>query len=122
MYREPDRNQLPKDVPNMKRQPQAWNPKDPKANKTNNVKTIGVVQNHLQSKYWTQEETTPNEYPIKEKILDELKLSPGHQGKSLPMTGHRLAEISLREIYQTQGKILTNCHTRGSRYKANHVG
>ena len=45
---------------------------------------------------------------FKEKILDVLKLSPGHQGKSPPMTEHRIAEIGLREIYQTKGKILTN--------------
>ena len=122
MIRESNRNQLPKDVPNMIRQPQSWKPKDPKANKINNLKTFGVVQNHLKSKYWTREETKPNEYSIKEKILDVLKISPGHQGKSLPMTEHRLAEISLREIYQTKGKILTNCHKRGSRYIANHVG
>ena len=53
--------------------------------------------NHLKSKYWTKEETKPNDYPIKEKILDVLKLSPGHQGKSPPMTERRIAEISLRE-------------------------
>ena len=35
---------------------------------------------------------------VKEKILDVLKLSPGHQGKSPPMTEHRIAEISLRDI------------------------
>ena len=97
MFREPDGNQLPKEVPNMIRQPQSWNPKDPKAKGTNNLKTNGVVQNHLKSTYWTKEETKPNEYPIKEKILDVLKLSPGHQGKSPPMTEHRIAEISLRE-------------------------
>ena len=59
---------------------------------------------------------------FKEKILDVLKLSPGHQGKSPPMTEHRIAEISLWEIYQTKCKILTICHNRGSSYIANHVG
>jgi len=96
----------------MIRQPQSWNPKDPKAKGTNNLKTNGVVQNHLKSTYWTKEETKPNEYPIKEKILDELKLSPGHQGKSPPMTEHRIAEISLREIYRPKCKLLTICHSR----------
>ena len=45
---------------------------------------------------------------FKEKILDVLKQSPGHQGKAPPMTEYRIAEISLRDIYQTKGKILTN--------------
>ena len=67
MFREPDGNQLPKEVPNMIRQPQSWNPKDPKAKKTNNVKTIGVVKNHLKSTYWTKEEAKPNENLIKGK-------------------------------------------------------
>ena len=67
MFREPEGNQLPKEVPNMIRQPQSWNPKDPKAKKTNNVKTIGVVKNHLKSTYWTKEETKPNENLIKGK-------------------------------------------------------
>jgi len=67
MFREPNGNQLPKEVPSMIRQPQSWNPKDPKENKTNNVKTIGVVQNHLKSKYWTKEETKTHDYPIQGK-------------------------------------------------------
>ena len=104
------------------RHSQSWKSEDPKAHKINNLKTFGDVQNHPKSKYWTREETKPNEYSIKEKILDVLNISPGNPGNSLPMTEHRLAEISLREIYQTKGKILTNCHTRGSSYIANHVG
>ena len=40
----------------------------------------------------------PMNIQIKEKILDVLKLSPGHKGKSPPMTEHRIAEISLRDI------------------------
>ena len=44
----------------------------------------------------------------KKEILDVLKLSPGHKGKSPPMTAYRIAEISQRNIYQPKGKILTN--------------
>ena len=45
---------------------------------------------------------------VKEKILDVLKLSPGHHGKSPHMTEHSIAENSLRDISQTKRKILTN--------------
>ena len=53
-------------------------------------------------------EAKPNEYPIEGKILDVLSLSPGHKGKSPPMTENSIAEISLQYIYQTKGKFLTN--------------
>ena len=70
-----------------------------------------MVQNLSQVKIQDQKGSKSNEYPIYEKqkeILDVLKLSPGHKGKSPPMTAYRIAEISQRNIYQPKGKILTN--------------
>ena len=113
-FLEPDGNQLLTEVPIVIKPPQSWNPKDPKANKTNKEKTNGEGPNPLKSKYWTKEETKLNEYPMKEKIPDELRLSPGRPGKIPPMTAHRIAEISLQEHYQIKGKHLILCPSIGS--------
>ena len=76
-------------------------------------------QDKQRKDYWsgTKPSPSPNTGPkrkqnpmntqFKEKILDVLKLSPGHKGKSPPLTDHRIAENSLRNIYQTKGNILT---------------
>jgi len=82
MFREPHGNQIPREVPSMIRQPQSWKPKDPKENNTNNVKTKRVEQTLSSPSTGPKRKQKPLTTQFPEKILDVLKLSPGHKGKN----------------------------------------
>ena len=83
----------------MIRHPQPWYPKDPMEKKDKQHKDYWIGTQPSEVQILDQRgNKNPMNIQVKEKILDVLKLSPGHQGKSPPMTEHRIAEISLRDI------------------------
>ena len=86
MFREPNGNQLPKEVPSMIRQPQSWKPKDPKENNTNNVKTKRVEQTISSPRTGPKRKPKPLTTQFPEKIPDVLELPPEHQGQLPPKT------------------------------------
>ena len=79
-FREPHGNQIPREVPSMKDNPQPWKPKDPKENNTKNLKTKRMGQPLSSPRTGPKRKQKPLTTQFPEKILDVLELPPGHQG------------------------------------------